>query len=239
MPTARTDQQHRNIFLQLVTLSFRAGKTDRPPDRIPQIDLALNHIRPRRRIRVFEIGHENLCAGIERINHHLAIARSGNLDPPIAQIRWNRCAGPVALTDRFCFRQKIECFATIESDLSILPALQTFFPAIAESALQLRNEGERFRANDFKKRRRKFAAQPDAWRSWDRGTAHRLVILADSSRHARLVRNTARPGARPLTPSPASVRQSVKKAIPLLAHHAEILVEIVLDDSSGLHAASL
>jgi len=76
--------------------------------------------------------------------------------------------------------------------LSILPALQTFFPAIAESALQLRNEGERFRANDFRKRRRKFAAQLDAWRSWDRGTAHRLVILADSSRHARLVRNTAR-----------------------------------------------
>src|SRR5947208_3442809 len=136
MPTARTDQQHRNIFLQLVTLSFRAGKTDRPPDRIPQIDLALNHIRPRRRIRVFEIGHENLCAGIERIDHHLAIGRPGNLDPPIAQIRWNRCAGPVALTDRFCFRQKIECFATIESHLSILPALQTFFPAIAESALQ-------------------------------------------------------------------------------------------------------
>src|SRR5204863_9972142 len=30
----------------------------------------------------------------------------------------------------------------------------------------------------------------------------------------------------------------VKKAIPLLAHHAEILAEIVLDDPSGLHAAS-
>src|SRR5438270_9263735 len=30
-----------------------------------------------------------------------------------------------------------------------------------------------------------------------------------------------------------------KKAIPLLAHHAEILAEIVLDDPSGLHAASL
>jgi len=151
MPTARTDQQHRNILLQLVTLSFRAGKTDRPPDRIPQIDLALNHIRPRRRIRVFEIGHENLCAGIERIDHHLAIGRPGNLGPPIAQIRWNRCARPVALANRFCFRQKIEGFAAVERRLSILPALQTFFPAIAESALQLCHESERILANDFRK----------------------------------------------------------------------------------------
>src|SRR4029077_9052496 len=162
MPTAWTDQQHRNIFLQLVTLSFRAGETDRAADRIPQIDLALNHVRPSRRIRVFEIGHENLCAGVERGDHHLAISRPGAPAPPIAQIRRNRRASPVALPDRFCFGQKIKCFATVERCLSILPALQTFVPAIPESALQLRNEGERFRANDFRKYWRKFAAQLDA-----------------------------------------------------------------------------
>src|SRR6266513_1264814 len=131
---------------------------------------------------------------------------------PREHIRWNRGARPVALADRFWFRQKIEGFAAVERRLSILPALQTFFPTIAESALQLCHEGKRIRANDFRKRRRKSAAQLDAWRSWDRGTVHRLVILADSNRHARLVRNTARAGAQPLTPSPASVRQSRKKS---------------------------
>src|SRR5207237_2586750 len=107
---------------------------------------------------------------VERVDYHLAIGRPRNLDPPITQIRRNRCAGPVALTDRFCFRQKIEGFAAFECRLSILPALQTFFPAIAKSALQLRHESERFRANDFRICRRKFAAQTDTCRSWERVT---------------------------------------------------------------------
>ena len=59
---------------------------DRAPDRIAQIDLAFDHVCPRRRVRVFEIGHENFRAGIERVDHHFAIGRAGDFHSTILQI---------------------------------------------------------------------------------------------------------------------------------------------------------
>ena len=107
MPAARPDEhKHRELLVQFVFFPFRTGESNRAPDRIAQIDLALDHVAPSRRIRVFEIGHENLCAGIERVDHHLAIGRPGDLDPAIPDVGRNRRAFPIAFADLFRFAAK-------------------------------------------------------------------------------------------------------------------------------------
>ena len=138
----------------MIFLAVRVCETNRAADRVAQIDLPFDHVVPVRRVRVFKVRHENLRARIKRVDHHLAIGRPGDLDAAVLDVRRNRRAGPVAFPNRFCFRQKIEGFAAVERRLSILPALQTFFPAIAESALQLRNKSKRIRSKDFGKSRR-------------------------------------------------------------------------------------
>ena len=69
-------------------------------------------------------------AGVQRIDHHLAIGRSRDLDPPIPQILRDRRAGPIALANLFRFRQKIERSAAIERRLPLLTALPNI-PAAA------------------------------------------------------------------------------------------------------------
>ena len=58
---------------------------------------------PGRRVRVLEIGHEHFRAGVERVDHHLAIGRPGDLDAAVLQIRRDRRAGPIAFPNRVLF----------------------------------------------------------------------------------------------------------------------------------------
>ena len=44
------------------------------------------HVRPGRRVRVLEVGHEDVRAGVERVDHHLALDRAGDLDAAVAQV---------------------------------------------------------------------------------------------------------------------------------------------------------
>ena len=153
MPATRPNEQDRDGVVKPVFFTLGTGESDRAPDRVPEINLALDHVRPSRRVRVFEIGHEHFRAGVEGVDHHLAISGSGDLHPPIAKIRRNRSACPVSFADFLCLRQKVERLAAIERLLPLLAAGQAFQPPPIELPLQLRDEGERFRSEDFLKRR--------------------------------------------------------------------------------------
>src|SRR5205823_14522889 len=61
VPAARTDEQGRNLVVQHVDLLARV-ETDRPLDRIREVALSLDHVLPRRRVRVLEVGHEDARA---------------------------------------------------------------------------------------------------------------------------------------------------------------------------------
>ena len=75
-------------------------------DRVAQVDLALDQVLPGRRVGVLEVGHEDLGAGVERVDDHLAVDRAGDLDPAILQIGGNRrdassrLRGPRAVSGR-------------------------------------------------------------------------------------------------------------------------------------------
>ena len=147
------------MFVEPIFLPVRVGEGDRAPDRVAQIDLALDHVRPGWRVRVLEIGHEHFRAGIERVDHHLAIGRPGDLDPAIAQVGRDRRASPVAFADLFRFRQKIERATAIERRLALLTARQTFPAAIVDRmrcsfATKASASGVRISANAWCDRRR-------------------------------------------------------------------------------------
>ena len=48
-------------------------------DRVAEVALPLDDVRPGRRARVLEVGHEDARAGVERVDHHLAVDRAGDL----------------------------------------------------------------------------------------------------------------------------------------------------------------
>ena len=87
MPAARPDEQHRRLGAELVVLAgLRVGEVDRPLPAVLEVDLALDDVRPGRRIGVLEVGHEHLRAGVERVDDHLAVDRAGDLDPAVEQV---------------------------------------------------------------------------------------------------------------------------------------------------------
>ena len=85
VPATRPRDQGGGFLVQPVSLST-LFQTDGAADSIFQVDVALDLIRPGRRIRVFEVGHVAVGAGVERVDDHLALDWTGDLDPPALQI---------------------------------------------------------------------------------------------------------------------------------------------------------
>src|SRR5262249_11299819 len=138
--------------------SFGTAETNRSADRVAQIDLAFNHVVPRGRIGVFEIGHEHLRAGVERVDYHLAIGRSGDLNSAIAQIFRNGRACPVAITDVLCFTQKIQRLTRVKTRLPLVSHAQTVSTATAKFALHFRDKGHGTGGENFLESRSEPAA---------------------------------------------------------------------------------
>ncbi|CAH1668847.1 hypothetical protein CHELA40_13198 [Chelatococcus asaccharovorans] len=100
MPAARTDDQRRRLVRELVRLAGgRIGEIDAALPAVPQIDLALDHIGPGRRGCILEIRHEHLRPAVERVDDHLAIDRTGDLDPAIEEVARDGRDLPVTLAD--------------------------------------------------------------------------------------------------------------------------------------------
>ena len=72
VPAARAHEQRRDLVVQAVLLLARVER-DRPLDGVDEVRLALDAVRPRGRVRVLEVGHEDLRARVERVDHHLAV----------------------------------------------------------------------------------------------------------------------------------------------------------------------
>ena len=142
MPAARTDEQRGGLLIQRVVL-LAGGKRDRPPHRIAQVELPIDVVRPRRRVRVFEVRHEDVRAAVERVDDHLPIDRTGDLDPPILQIVRNVRDGPFALANLVRLRQKVRKLAAIDARLASLARRQQLLAPRVESPMQSRHKRKR------------------------------------------------------------------------------------------------
>jgi hypothetical protein len=142
VPAAGAHEQSGDVVAQLVLAPVVARERDRPFDRVGEIDLALDDVRPRRRQRVLEVGHEPARAGVQRVDDHLAVDRPGDLDAAVLQV--GRCGGhaPVALADLPGAGQEVERLARGDARAALAARVEELAPARLEALVQPGEEGE-------------------------------------------------------------------------------------------------
>jgi hypothetical protein len=105
--------------------------------------LSLDVVRPCRRVRVLEIGHEHLRARVERVDDHLAIDRAGDLDAAVLQVRRNRSDAPVAAAHIRGLGKEVGTLAAVVPLLGGDSARQQLRDASAEALCEILDERER------------------------------------------------------------------------------------------------
>src|SRR5262245_33343334 len=105
--------------------------------------MTLDVVRPGRRVRVLEVGHEHLRARVERVDDHLAIDRPGDLDAAILEVRRNRSDAPVAAAHVRGVGEEVGTLAAVVSLLSRGAAREQLVDPIAEAMREILDKGER------------------------------------------------------------------------------------------------
>ena len=105
-------------------------------DGVGKVDLTFNEIAPGRRVRVLEVGHEHAGARVQRIDNHLAVSGSGDLNAAILEIGRNGSNGPFGFANVLRIRQKIGLFACIEALLALFAGGKQFQTASIKPALK-------------------------------------------------------------------------------------------------------
>ena len=100
MPSPRANHQRRRRIAERVGLSVGALESQSPPHRSHAIELAADDIGPGWRQGIFKIGHEDLGAGVQRVDHHLGVGGAGDLDPAVPQVQGRRRNDPGQLPGR-------------------------------------------------------------------------------------------------------------------------------------------
>ncbi len=147
VPAARPHEQHGHLVGQPVLL-LRGDELDRPLERVRQVALALDAVLPGGRIRVLEIGHEHLRAGVERVDHHLPLDRPGDLDAPVGDLVGKRGNPPVAGADLRRPGQEVRQLAGTEPCRPLVALREQLVAARAKLALEIGEELDRFRRED-------------------------------------------------------------------------------------------
>src|SRR6266852_5197258 len=142
VPSARADDECRDPLVEAIFLPLGTRESEGLLDGVDQVDLALDQVRPRGRVRVLEVRHEHPRPGIECIDQHLAIGRARDLDPPVLEILRRRCDSPLGIADRFGRGEKIGFLSPIDACLTLVACLQQLIATGTELALQATNEVE-------------------------------------------------------------------------------------------------
>src|ERR1700721_2792880 len=93
---------------------------------------------PRGRIRIFEVGHEDLRAGIERVDDHLSIHGSGNFDATIKNVSREGRDRPCGVADSFLrLREKVRLLPSVKFALALLTRAEQGLPPFFEFRLKV------------------------------------------------------------------------------------------------------
>mmetsp|Transcript_34337 Transcript_34337/g.79416 ORF Transcript_34337/g.79416 Transcript_34337/m.79416 type:complete len:267 (+) Transcript_34337:1066-1866(+) len=146
MPPPRPHHQHRQFSVRPRRIDLPVGPIrirDRSAHRIPQISLSLRQIAPGGRAGIFKIGHVSPCAGIEPVDDHLSIGRTGDLHPTVGEVGGGRGAGPGRV------RADVQGFRRIRRETSAVkfesaggPSEEEGEPTVVEFVAEVADEAE-------------------------------------------------------------------------------------------------
>jgi hypothetical protein len=137
VPAPRADQQGRRVVFELVVATVRPVVGDAAGDRVVQVDLALDHVAPRRGVGVLEVGHEAVGARVERVDDQLAIRRPGDLHPALTQRFGHGRDPPVAGADLLSLGQEVEHLALGQAGPALHPGAQQLLAPVLEFGMEL------------------------------------------------------------------------------------------------------
>ena len=164
VPSPGADNQHGGLFAQPILLSFGGGELDGPLHRIDEVDLALDCALPRGAVGVLEIGHEDRCAGVQGVDDHLAVYRTGDLHAPVLQILGDRGDPPVLFADVPGLGKKIRHLSPVDFLLPLVSFFQHFQSSVVVAPMQISYEIEGVRGEYFFEPRSDFPSYFDSLR---------------------------------------------------------------------------
>src|SRR5437870_7901573 len=98
VPASWSHDERRDLVVQLVLAAVGVLERDLAFDRVDQIPLTLDHIAPRRRVRILEVGHVHRGARVQGVDDHLPIGRSSDLDLADTEILRHVGDAPILLS---------------------------------------------------------------------------------------------------------------------------------------------
>ena len=146
VPAARAHLQRRDLVVEPVASC--AGRSlllerQRAPDRLADVDLALDLVGPERRVRILEVGHVRIRARVEGVDDHLRVDRPGDLDAAALQRRRHRRDLPVAGADVGGLGEEVGTLAGVEPLGALVARREQLLAARVEVAVQPGDELER------------------------------------------------------------------------------------------------
>ena len=153
VPAARTHQQGRDLVLEAVLLAV-AGVRELQllAHRVVQVLLTLDHVAPARTERVLDVGHEHLGAGVQRVDHHLAVDGARDLGPAAVEVRGRGSHRPVRVADFLRLSREGRILASLDAGVAIHPVLEQLHPALLELPAKVARKLERLRSQDVFRR---------------------------------------------------------------------------------------
>ena len=143
VPAAGADEEDGGRVVEFVTLfGGRVFEGDGAADGVAQVELAVEQVVPGGRGGVLEVGHEDLGAGVEGVDDHLAVDGAGDLDAAVEQVGGDGRDGPLGVADVLGLGQEVGLLAGVERGLAGDAGGEQFLAAGVEAALQADEEGE-------------------------------------------------------------------------------------------------
>src|SRR3954452_17810004 len=152
MPPSRTNQESGRLGVQRIAFPIRSPIFDLSPDRIAQINLALDQISPCRCVGVLEVRHIDAGARIQRVDQHLALGRARDFHAPVLQVTRNGCDGPFRVAYLTGFFEEIWKRAALDLLLALRSRAKQFLPLRLETCSQPRDEPASFRCQYLRER---------------------------------------------------------------------------------------
>ena len=148
-PAAGADDEGGQLLVKLVILAFGAGEGQGATDGRGEILLALQGGTPGGTMGILEVGHEALGAGVESIDDHLTVHRTGDLHAAVLEVGGGGAYPPVSGTDLGGLSQEIHGLAGVQARLAGGAGGEQLPPARAKTLLQVHHKVQGRRGEDL------------------------------------------------------------------------------------------